>query len=101
MRFEPHAVPHIQGHGVCVLGDLHVKGNPDLVLPQPIGEPANLCGIILVRKGDLVQLVACFGRCHSPSNLYAVSGISVLWGFVIVSVTASDRKTLSAVLPSS
>ena len=62
---EPYAVPHIQGHGVGILGDIHIKGNPNLVLPQPIGEPANLCGVIFVRKGNLVQLVACFGRCHS------------------------------------
>ena len=62
---EPHAVSHIQGHGIGILGDIHIKGNPDLVLPQPIGEPANLCGVIFVRKGNLVQLVACFVRCHS------------------------------------
>ena len=62
---EPYAVSHIQGHGVGILGDIHIKGNPDLVLPQPIGEPANLCGVIFVRKSNLVQLVACFGRCHS------------------------------------
>ena len=62
---EPYAVPHIQGHGIGVLGDLHIKGNPDLVLPQPVGEPANLCGVIRVHKGDLVQLIAGFGsRCY-------------------------------------
>ena len=75
---EPHAVPHIQGHGVGILGDLHIKGNPDLVLPQPIGEPADLCGIILVLKGDLVQLVAFFGRCHS---LKLVCGIGYFCSF--------------------
>ena len=62
---EPYAVPHIQGHGVRVLGDLHIKGNPNLILPQVRAEPADLYGVISVRKGNLVQLVACFGRCHS------------------------------------
>ena len=61
---EPHTVPHIQGHGVGVPGNLHIKGNPDLVLPQPVRKPANLYGVTQIRKCNLVQLVGSGGRCY-------------------------------------
>ncbi len=54
---EPDAVPHIQGHGLRVLGNLHIKGNTNLILPQRIRKPADLVAC----KIDFVQLVGSPG----------------------------------------